>query len=94
MFLCSSRFALAAQRLTLGLGHLGAAASGRRQARDHFRFPLNHLGIRASLALGKLVFDEGNGPVDLLVRERLNGLGQGALAMSAAPPSGQKSRNL
>src|SRR5262249_1488535 len=29
------------ERLTLGLGHLGAAASGRRQARDDFRFPLN-----------------------------------------------------
>jgi len=29
---------------SLALGHLGAAASGRRQARDHFRFPLNQLG--------------------------------------------------
>src|SRR5262245_32222946 len=40
------------ERLTLGLGHLGAAASWRRQARDDFRFPLDHLGIRARLALG------------------------------------------
>ena len=39
------------ERLTLDLGHLGAAASGRRQARDDFRFPLDHLGIRACLAL-------------------------------------------
>src|SRR5262245_44297238 len=29
----------------LGPGHLGAAASGRRQARDHFRFPLNPLAF-------------------------------------------------
>jgi len=33
------------ERLTLGLGHLGAVASGRRQARDDFRFPLDHLGV-------------------------------------------------
>ena len=32
----------------LGLGHLGAAASGRRQARDDFRFPFDHLGIAAA----------------------------------------------
>jgi hypothetical protein len=42
----------------LSLGHLGAAASGRRQARDDFRFPLNHLGIRARLALRKQLLDK------------------------------------
>src|SRR5215472_14045522 len=30
------------ERLTLDLGHLSAAASGRRQARDDFCLPLNH----------------------------------------------------
>jgi hypothetical protein len=44
------------ERLTLDLGHLGAAASGRRQARDDFRFPLNHLGIHARIPLGHNVF--------------------------------------
>ena len=45
------------ERLTLCLGHLGAAASGRRQARDHFRFPLNHLGIRRRIPLGNHLLD-------------------------------------
>src|SRR5262249_53313537 len=37
----------------LSLGHLGAAASGRRQARDDFRFPLNHLGWCVFLNLSR-----------------------------------------
>src|SRR5262249_50306840 len=45
------------ERLTLRL-HLGAAASGRRQAQDHFRFPLNHLGIRPSFPPRQLFLDE------------------------------------
>src|SRR5262249_22220054 len=51
----------------LSLGHLGAAASGRRQARDDFRFPLNHLGICPSFPLGKLLFDVFDRALDLLV---------------------------
>ena len=43
---------------TLGLGHLDAVASGRRQARDHFRLPLNHLGIRPSFPPRQLFLDE------------------------------------
>ena len=39
------------RRLTLGLGHHGAAASGRRQPRDDFRNPFDDLGIRARLTL-------------------------------------------
>src|SRR5262245_59973967 len=42
---------------SLGLGHLGAAASGHRQARDHFRFPLNHL-VRPSFPPRQLFLDE------------------------------------
>jgi hypothetical protein len=39
--------------MTLGLGWLGAAACGRRQAPDDFRFGLNHFGgIRAGNAFG------------------------------------------
>src|SRR5262245_52040635 len=63
------------ERLTLGLGHLGAAASGRRQARDDFRFPLNHLGIRARLTLRKHLLDKLNRPLNLLVRHRLDAAG-------------------
>src|SRR5262249_10273140 len=46
------------ERLILGLGHLGAAASGRRQARDHFRFPFDHLGICRCVALGNQLLDD------------------------------------
>src|SRR5262249_4945227 len=46
------------ERLTLGLAHLGAAASGRRQARDDFRFPFNHLGICRCVALGDQLLDD------------------------------------
>src|SRR5262249_51170388 len=58
------------ERLTLGLGHLGAAASGRRQARDHFRFPFNHLGIRGCLALRQYLLDDLDRALDLLVGHR------------------------
>src|SRR5215471_17380931 len=44
-------------KVGLGLGHLGAAASRRRQARDDFRFPLNHLGIRSRVALRDQLLD-------------------------------------
>src|SRR5262249_15304270 len=37
------------ERLTLDLGHLGAAASGRRQARDDFRFPLETIYLNETL---------------------------------------------
>src|SRR5262249_45979618 len=61
--------------LTLGLGHLGAAASGRRQARDDFRFTLNHLGIRASVPLRDHRLDELDGALDLLITHRLYAAG-------------------
>src|SRR5215472_2460289 len=51
----------------LSLGHLGAAASGRRQARDDFRFPFNHLGIRGCLALRQYLLDDLDRALDLLV---------------------------
>src|SRR5262249_10773582 len=60
------------ERLTLGLGHLGAAASGRRQARDDFRFPLYHLGIRGCLALRQHLLDKLDPALNLLVRHLLN----------------------
>jgi len=49
----------------------GAAASGRRQARDHFRFPLNHHGIRARIPLGDHVFQDSERLLKLLVRQLL-----------------------
>ena len=55
------------ERLTLGLGHLGAAASGRRQARDDFRFRLNHHGIRAGFPRRQNLLDDLDSPLDLLV---------------------------
>src|SRR5262249_36636480 len=58
--------------LTLGLGHLGAAASGRRQARDEFRFPLNHLGIRACIPLGNRFLDKLDSAIQLLIRHVLD----------------------
>ena len=63
------------KRLTLGLGHLGPAASGRRQARDDFRFPLNHLGIRARVPLRDHRLDELDGALDLLITHRLYAAG-------------------
>jgi Tripartite tricarboxylate transporter family receptor len=57
---------------TLGLGHLGAAASGRRQARDDFRFPLNHLGIRSRVALRDQLLDHLDRALDLLVAHSLD----------------------
>ena len=45
--------------MTLGLGHLGAAASGRRQARDDFRFPLDNLGARPGIPLGDQLLNDG-----------------------------------
>jgi len=60
------------ERLTLGLGHLGAAASGRRQARDDFRFPLNYLGIRAGFPRRQNLLDDLDGPLDLLIRHFLD----------------------
>jgi len=57
------------ERLTL---RLGAAASGRRQARDNFRFPLNHLGICRSFTLGKLLFDVLDRALDLFGRHVLD----------------------
>src|SRR5262249_33840623 len=59
----------------VSLGHLGAAASGRRQARDDFRFPLNHLGIPARLALRQYLLDKLNRPLDLLRRHRFDAAG-------------------
>src|SRR5262249_46879833 len=56
----------------LGLGHLGAAASGRRQARDDFRFPSNHLGICRCVALGDHLLDELDRALDLLRRHVLD----------------------
>src|SRR5262249_61787627 len=64
------------ERLTLGLGHLGAAASGRRQARDDFRVPVNHLGIRGCLALRKYFLYQLDTALDLLVGHLLNALRQ------------------
>src|SRR5262249_12010056 len=63
------------ERLILGLGHLGAAASGRRQARDDFRFPLNHLGLRAGLTLRQYLLDKLDAALDLLRRHRLDAAG-------------------
>src|SRR5262249_6130932 len=55
------------ERLTLDLGHLGAAASGRRQARDDFRFPFDHLGIRGCLALRQYLLDDLDRALNLIV---------------------------
>src|SRR5262249_33974782 len=63
------------ERLTLSLGHLGAAASGRRQARDDFRFPLDHLGAGGCIALGNQLFEDFNGALQLLVRHRFDAAG-------------------
>src|SRR5262245_32797460 len=60
--------------LTLGLGHLGAAASGRRQARDDFRFPFDHLSIRR-IAFRDHRLNELNGPLNLLIGHRLDAAG-------------------
>ena len=59
------------ERLTLHL-HLGAAASGRRQPRDDFRFPLNHLGIRACIPLGNRFLDKLDSAIQLLIRHVLD----------------------
>src|SRR5215467_9466545 len=59
------------ERLTLRL-HLGAAASGYRQARDDFRLPFNHLGIRARFPLGDQLLYQLNRPLKLLVRHFLD----------------------
>src|SRR5262249_17364141 len=65
-------FPSAVERLTLSLGHLGAAASWRRQARDDFRFPLDQLGVRAGFSFGQYLLDNLDGPLDLLIRHRLD----------------------
>jgi hypothetical protein len=44
----------------------------RRQGRDNFRFPLNHLGIRARLALRKYFLYQLDAALNLLVRHLLN----------------------
>src|SRR5262249_35875398 len=54
----------------LSLGHLGAAASGRRQARDDFRFPLTHVAVER--ALSTQGFDRFQGLLYLLVRHVLH----------------------
>src|SRR5262249_16693159 len=59
------------ERLTLGLGHLGAAASGRRQARDDFRF----CGIRAGFPLRQYLLNYLDTAPDLLIRHRLDPIG-------------------
>jgi hypothetical protein len=41
------------------------AGRGRRQARDDFRSPFNHLGTRARLALRQHPLDKLNRPLDL-----------------------------
>src|SRR5262245_61963012 len=63
------------ERLTLDLGHLGAAASGRRQARDDFRFPLNHLGIRARVPLRDQLLYQLDASLQLLIAHRLDAAG-------------------
>src|SRR5262249_50300614 len=50
-------------------------ANWRRQARDNFRFPLNHLGGCSSVPLGELFLDELNRPLDLLRRHLLDRVG-------------------
>jgi integrase len=55
--------------------HLGAAASGRRQARDDFRFPLDHLGICRRIALRNQLLDDLDRALNLLVRHRLDAAG-------------------
>src|SRR5262249_15737872 len=57
----------------LTLGHLGAAASGRRQARH--RFPLYHLGICPCFPLGDHLLDNLNSAFDLLVGHGLDTAG-------------------
>src|SRR5262249_19500652 len=62
-------------RLTLDLGHLGAAASGRRQARDDVRFPLNHLGICRCIPLRDHLLYQLDPLLELLVGHRLDAAG-------------------
>src|SRR5262249_56807483 len=62
------------ERLTLGLGHLGAAASGRWQARDDLRFPLNHLGARCRIPLGDHLLNQLNAALDLLRCHRFDAI--------------------
>src|SRR6516165_4550328 len=52
--------------------HLGAAASGRRQARNDFRFALDDLGIRPGVALRNHRLNQLNRALDLLVGHRLD----------------------
>src|SRR5262249_46650028 len=62
---------LASTASSSALARLRAPASGRRQARDDFRFPLNHLGIRR-VALGNQLLDELDRALDLLGRHVLD----------------------
>src|SRR5215472_15910334 len=50
-------------------------ANRRRQARDDFRFPLNHLGIRRRIPLRDHLLDELDGLLELLIRHRLDAVG-------------------
>ena len=50
-------------------------ANWRRQARDDFRFPLNHLGIRRRIALRNHLLDEFNALLELLIAHRLDAAG-------------------
>src|SRR5262249_39185017 len=56
----------------LSLGHIGAVASGRRQARDDFRFPFYHLGIRPCIPLGDHLLEYLDRPLKLLIRQVLD----------------------
>src|SRR5262249_41980836 len=65
---------LASTPSSSALARLRAPASGRRQARDDFRFPLNHLGIRR-VALGNQLLDDLDPALDLLICHRLDAAG-------------------
>src|SRR5215472_13656586 len=50
-------------------------ANRRRQARDDFRFPFNHPGIRASFPLRQHFLDQRQRPLELLVGHRFHPTG-------------------
>src|SRR5262245_51163169 len=50
-------------------------ANWRRQARDDFHFPFDHLGICPGIALGNQLLDHLEGPLELLVGHGLHTTG-------------------